>query len=722
MHHYSKTLLLACMLCTWTTACDKDELDIPAEKPEQVPGGGDSTTPEKPEPEKPDTIPTEPETPEKPDTIPTEPEKPLELKLNLELQTELVSPDNASGIIYEFDEQIPAVALLRQTASRELIYLPLMLNRNTANKQLAELKNYPADLKGKVATSKGEWQIRLLLGGQWNATTRHLTFEQPQASTPAAQRTTLKLDRPYFSAWQTIPTDTAGQFTVNDNGLTPVHLQVQSPALTLVHHFETCDAEAQVEISQLNLTSEALSFNGYYDLSDSVAIGLMDQHATMSWKVKPDAGHSFDLGLKKPLTVTVGNGTVTEDYIYMWAMPTISSQRNVKVTAAGRVMNKKQDTFTDLEVYNQKLPETPQGVQTLHSAIRIPYSPEIEGPITLSTADDKTTLIADGTDEVQFIVRQAGVDVTAECIIYQRDGLFENEIINKRFRTKRTGSYEFYAVKGKEHSNHIHLTAKTNEETDADGNLLNGTKFAPHVTAQSGWYDVNKKGNGNTSADGLLCWAAASSNILQWWLDDFKQKGHNLPASVPYGQGKKYKLAIFDTFFDCWVNYMHSTKPGVRWFMEGGGMQHASSNSATPDKGGVIHDGGYFRHVLPEAEEQALFASNYIEEYGAYSNWIVNTGTGQSMHERFSRLFLRLIGEGVTALSIDSHELTAWGCDVSNGLVTRIYVTNSDDGSDCLTSYKVEEQNGDIHLIDYPGKTYQPTQIIRFTRMKAYGK
>lgn len=696
MLYYKKSFLLFfvsfCLLC----ACEKNETHYPQQP---APGA------------KPDDNHTGGEEPE--------PENQVGLRLVLDLKATL-KPEGERSARYEFAENTQAVALLRAKDKKTLIYQPLTMNRSAENHRVTEINDLYVELDGLKAEPGVKWELRLLAGGVWNSELKQLTFVAPSGIIPGKPQQVLTFDQPYVSDWQELQTDSDGQFVTAENGKTALSLQVGTPAVTVVHHIASCEAEADVEISLMRLESDALAWSGCYDLSDSEALLGTDDKKQLNWKVKPEYKSALEIRPAHPLTVRPGEAG-KNDYFYTWAMPLETENRKVKVTAEGTVNNAKKDKFTALVLFDGNLPAPTGGLTEINSEIFIDHSPAIEGPLTLSTVDGKTSLTADNKDEIEFVVRQADTEVTAECTVFLRDGLFDREIKGNRFRTARKGTYEFYAVKDKEHSNHILVKATAETETDGDGHMINGTKFARNVTPTSGWYDVNKVGNGNTMTDGLLCWAAASSNILQWWLDDFKKKGHYLPASVPYGEGKQYRLAIFDTFFNCWVNDMHSTEPAVRWFMEGGGMKHTTSQSATPDKGGVVHNGGYFLNVLPANEQREWFASNYIEEFGAYSGWIKNfENLPLTMHQRFSRLFIRLIDEGVTALSIDSHELTAWGCDIADGLVTRIYITNSDDGSERLTSYKVEERNGDIHLKDYPGKTYQPTQIIRLTRMKAY--
>ncbi len=426
------------------------------------------------------------------------------------------------------------------------------------------------------------------------------------------------------------------------------------------------------------------------------------------------------------MTVKPGKQEPAADYFYLWAMPSKSEETKITVLASGYLNNKKRQEFTDITLFESDFDRPGDNQFRMDSRIYIEHTPEVSGPITLIVVDDKKTIIANGTDKAAFVVTQSGVDVTSLCTFYEQGPLWANKLDEAGFTTTRTGQYTFYAEKEGVRSNNLVITAKDEDMVAPDGSIINGTLFCPNVTPASGWYDVNKVGNGNSPQDGLLCWAAAASNMLQWWLDDFKGKGHDLPESVPYGPGKQYRLAIFDTFFNIWTNGMHSSEPAIRWFLEGGGEELGSSSSNTyPNKGGSFHRGGFFRNVLPKELEDKFFESEYVKEYGAYSSWGYPKDPElqkyPTKHERFSHLLIRLFKKGPSGLSVDSHELTVWGCDIHNGLVTRVYITNSDDGGNPnLVSYEVIVKDDWIHLKDYPGKTNRPTEIIRLTGLTGY--
>lgn len=644
------------------------------------------------------------------------------LSLTLDLFAAIRSDEGENGLKYHFGETVSAVALIRSTGD-DLIYLPVSMTRSEGKPQSVEVLAHEVGFGDLTADATKKWQLKLIIGGKWDAASKQIVFEAPSGFAPSEKKEAIVFDQPYVSSWQEIPTDEKGQFARADEEHTRVELEVTTPAITLTHHIVSCEAEADVAISKIKLHAESLAFGGYFDFSDPQALKT-DQEP--QWHTSSDAPRSLEMDFSTPITVKANGPEPTNDYIYLWAMPTQSENRKISVLASGRVNNTAKEEFTDLTLFDAEFPR-PEGHQyPIDSKIRIEFTPEISGPITLTTVDEKKTLVANNKDKVTFVVMQSGVDVTAQCKIYKEMVMgMVDEVRNLDFTTNRPGRYEFYAEKDGQRSDKLVITATVEEAFDPDGNIVNGTLFCPNVSMTSGWNDVNKVGNGNSPQDGLLCWAAAASNLLQWWLDDFKKKGHDLPASVPYGPGKEYRLAIFDTFYNTWQNYMHDTYNAVRWFMEGGGDRWGTPNGSHPNKGGEIHNGGYFRGVLSKDLEDRLFSTKYVKEYGSYYGWSKPQDPELQKYptnlQRFSHLVTKLLKQGPTALSIDSHELTLWGCEVENGLVTKVHITNSDDGGNArIATYRVAEKNDRIHLTDYPGKTNNPTEVIRLTSLQGY--
>ncbi len=645
----------------------------------------------------------------------------VKLKLHFDLTANIPHAEEAA-LRYEFAEKTSAIALIRSKAIQQVIYLPLTLTRSADQLACAGVRSVQVPLDSIKAQVGSKWQIKLLVGGKWDSEQKLLSFAGESEVVPSECRQSLVVNQPYISSWQDIPTDKNGQFVVSENGRTSISLSVAPRGVILSHHIVSCQAQAPVEIESLRMGNPSVSFSGSYDLSDSELLEGMDDTQHLEWKaVKNDTAVTFNF--KKPLLIQNGEELKGSDYLYIWAgVPSESKEAQFTVKATGTVKSELNQAFSEQTIFAQPLPLEEGKLVEIHSSLHVEAPVPLEGPIELSTLDNKTRIKNDGIDKVEFVVKQNGVNVTASCVLNkQYNDIFDTTIKGNTFTSTTTGTYKFYAMKDGKKSNVISVSVYRENEVDENGNVVNGQLFCKNVSMASGWHDVNKVWHG----DGLLCWAAASSNMLQWWLEDLQRKGVKIPERVPFGPGKTYSLKIFDVFVECWYDYTHSTDMGIGWFMKGGGEIWNNNNGlCAPKKKGYVEDGGYFKGVLsPEAEEK-FFNSEFVVPYGAYSGWETENNVdldAQTIRKKFSRLVTKLLNEGACSLTVDSHEITLWGCELVDGMVVRLYIANSDDNATKLTGYDIFESGGGIHLKGYPGKTNNPTRIIRLTGLKAYG-
>lgn len=226
--------------------------------------------------------------------------------------------------------------------------------------------------------------------------------------------------------------------------------------------------------------------------------------------------------------------------------------------------------------------------------------------------------------------------------------------------------------------------------------------FAKGVTLTSGWYDVNKIGNGTVNGDINMCWAATSSNIIQWWQDRYVEAGNALPAGAVTGPGTKYQLALMEMYHEQWDNSRGGdASHGVTWYFEGKNLQrYASAGTYAQPKEGC--NGAYFasvwNEILPHVYHgysQSGYSDLITQEYNNYTNWYKNENwedyTNSERIARFSNLVKTFMERGMCALGVSTsstlasshHSVTLWGCeyDVATGLLTKIWITDSDDQS-----------------------------------------
>lgn len=180
-----------------------------------------------------------------------------------------------------------------------------------------------------------------------------------------------------------------------------------------------------------------------------------------------------------------------------------------------------------------------------------------------------------------------------------------------------------------------------------------------------GWYDCNKRNPENLpdlTPDGLMCWAAASSNIMHWWIDQNKEYIEKYDYSGPdytYPQPKPQESDIFQYYIDAFNNLAGYIDAGVNWFIHG-------DTPSYPGFDDPVKECGFFKDVFPEGKK---LASRYM---------------GLSK-ERFNEVIKDALmnkkGLGVNIGSItSSHAVNIWGAEFDeNGDVSYIYLADNND-------------------------------------------
>lgn len=254
-----------------------------------------------------------------------------------------------------------------------------------------------------------------------------------------------------------------------------------------------------------------------------------------------------------------------------------------------------------------------------------------------------------------------------------------------------------------------------------------GTYFAPGVTKDSGWYDVNKKRDGMSDGDFLLCWAATAANLAQWWQDQYKAAGYTLPAGTPDGEGSYYELAVFEEAFKTgWPNQGCDINIGVHWYFTGEDRGVNMSGFPHPAQG----SGGYFKDSFASIKAE-LGGDSYCEEILGYYKWGGGKSDSRSAIEIWSEYVKEHLKKGAMGMTIKPgfsslHAVTLWGCDLDeNGNVTAIYMTDSDDQMSTpnaprvqiLHHYNVDGSSGTVKI---QGHFSGNVEITALTPLKQY--
>ena len=427
-------------------------------------------------------------------------------------------------------------------------------------------------------------------------------------------------------------------------------------------------------------------------------------------------------------------------------MVTFTAKVNDEVVEA-TIYNKANDTAIEGNTFST----TEVGVYTFYAKYEELISNEVsvtakekevveQKPITLEASKD--SILANGIDSATLFVIQDGANVTSKCNIYANGSV----VNGNKFATTTPGTYTIYATKDGVVSNEITITA---EAVESGKSIV----FAEGVTISSGWYDVNKKGAGD-NGDINMCWAAASANMIQWWQDRYVAAGGTLPSTAINGPGTKvygsfspYELALMEVYHDEWNNSKGGhPEEAIPWYFEGklyGGEYASAGSQAYP-----LTEGGYWKSVWSGIESQLyrgykhdIFPSQYPNMYTYCYNNYYHWGNGSSLEGKerlayFSNLVVDAFERGIASLTISlssniaslHHSVTMWGYEIDNatGLLTRIWITDSDDlmsepKQQLLNEYSVSIDEGKSHIKLSGNTRYGNAWIVSIHPFSGYG-
>ena len=446
---------------------------------------------------------------------------------------------------------------------------------------------------------------------------------------------------------------------------------------------------------------------------------------------------------EKELVLNVDKATIDADGVQMATFTTTVDD----VEVAATIYNAKDNSALSGKTFST----TEVGVYTFYAKYEELTSKEVkvtakmviveeEKPIVLEAS--VTSIKANGIESATLTVTQDGGNITSKCTIYANGSI----VNGNKFATTTAGEYVIYATKGELKSNEVTITA-TAVET--------GTEicFAEGVTISSGWYDVNKKGMGD-NGDINMCWAAASSNMIQWWQDRYVAAGNTLPSTAVNGPGTKnygsfgpYELALMEIYHDEWNNSKGGhPEEAIPWYFEGklyGGEYASAGSQATP-----LTAGGYYNSVWSSIESHLyrgykhdIFPSQYPNMYTyCYNNYYL-WGNGSSLQGKerllfFSNLVVEAIDRGIASMTISlsdniaslHHAVTLWGYEIdkATGLLTRIWITDSDDltsepKQQLLNEYSVSIGEGKSHIKLTGNTRYGNAWIVSIHPLSGYG-
>lgn len=191
------------------------------------------------------------------------------------------------------------------------------------------------------------------------------------------------------------------------------------------------------------------------------------------------------------------------------------------------------------------------------------------------------------------------------------------------------------------------------------------------------FYDVIKQIRPDWVNDDNMCWACASSGLLQWWLDDYKRKtGKDWIMKNPEAIPEKsacYVTPIMDVYMDG-CNNLPGSAEGILWFMSGTESNTYVNNTDWQFKESYKYwKGGFMGMTEKEAKsymnlkKEANYSyddpDSYIYTY-LLSNSLPKNCKADEARDIFTRLIFETLKEGPSWVGMHGmHALSLWGAD-----------------------------------------------------------
>ena len=494
--------------------------------------------------------------------------------------------------------------------------------------------------------------------------------------------------------------------------------------------------------------ADNLTING--SAKSGVVSGMMQVTSASSNNVNLSVNLNFDDGTSQRYTFGGVISNVGDNNLYLIASKSsIEGSGNdytyFTVTQAGADVTSQCTIYINgSATYDAIFSSTTPGTYTVYAMkgsdksneLTITVEEYVVQPITLTAS--KIELVANSVDSVTFTVTQGSTNITTSAEIYV-NGVRNN---GSTFTAASAGTYSVYAMYQGVKSDTVTLTATAPDPSNYE------IVFAEGVSRTTGWYDVNKKATG-LNGDINMCWAAASSNIIQWWQDRYVAAGNTLPSGAISGRGTTsytnygpYELELMNMFLTQWNNEKGGhMEQAIPWYFEGvlnGGELATSGSQAYP-----LIAGGYFSSVWSSITPYMYsgYGSNvgYATCYNNYYIWGNGSSyTGTDRLKKFSDLVVEAFEHGMAGLTISlsatlsstHHATTLWGYEIdkTTGLLTRVWITDSDDLEDepksqLLNEYTVsiDTSNSSAQIKLSGGSRYGACYVVSLHPISGYG-
>lgn len=244
------------------------------------------------------------------------------------------------------------------------------------------------------------------------------------------------------------------------------------------------------------------------------------------------------------------------------------------------------------------------------------------------------------------------------------------------------------------------LAATTEPLAKADVTLVSGTVY------DVGKYTFSQDSTVSIS-DGAMCWAAAASNVIQYWQDAYMEQHIDSGRTAPNGSKASLSLypvgtgysAIYDYLLQEWTLGSGVSYNAISWWMQGRTVDGKSAGfKYYPSSSNLVHStsdsyGGFYTNIFGSKDtatthkmptypslENAPFYSAQIDESGTqeltpkYEN--VTSALKRAFETDGQAVVLNVYMEGASS----GHAITCWGYEAdAEGNIQSLILSDSDD-------------------------------------------
>lgn len=212
-----------------------------------------------------------------------------------------------------------------------------------------------------------------------------------------------------------------------------------------------------------------------------------------------------------------------------------------------------------------------------------------------------------------------------------------------------------------------------------------------------GWLDANKRWG--SYSDGQLCWAATCSNLVTWWQ---QQNAEFIPDRAPT------ELAdVWNTYRLTFDNNGGDIGQGLHWWLDGNYGKGLGEKELKGRIGDIVNgeatlkreDGGFYKGSL--WQEIVEGRDLYTISSAGFDLTDMSSSLISAISQGYGVGLSWVTPSPYTTSGTMGHAVTVWGAvyDTESGLLTALYLTDSDDDTTQLTKVGIEPNTSGTQFV-----------------------